>query len=101
MVLNGIGASTTRRPSAVSRSADGAAPVPEQRALVPVPSIESSEPPSPFSRRPAAPFLAHLIATAQSEPQTRDRRRAEPVTAAQAYATVTALKLGGSFSRKM
>jgi hypothetical protein len=44
-------------------------------------------PPAPFSRLPAAPFLAHLIATAHGEPQTRDRRRAEPGVAARAYAS--------------
>ena len=37
--------------------------------------------------RPAAPFLAHLIASQQREPQTRDRRRVEPSTAAHAYET--------------
>jgi hypothetical protein len=36
--------------------------------------------------RPTAPFLAHLIATAQSAPQTRERRRADPDWAITAYA---------------
>jgi hypothetical protein len=44
----------------------------------------------PLSRRPAAPFLAQLIATARGEPQTRERRRAEPETAAHAYAAAAA-----------
>jgi hypothetical protein len=35
-------------------------------------------------------FLAHLIATAQHAPQTRERRRAEPEAANAAYATATA-----------
>jgi hypothetical protein len=34
--------------------------------------------------RPAA-FLAHLIAVKQSHPQTRERRRAEPAEAVNAY----------------
>jgi hypothetical protein len=101
MVLNGIGASATRRDTTAPRSAADVTPVAEQRALVPVPGIEPSEQASPFFRRPAAPFLAHLIATAQGEPQTRDRRRAEPIAAAQAYASVTALKPGRTLSRKM
>jgi hypothetical protein len=46
--------------------------------------------PTPLSRRPAAPFLAQLIATARGEPQTRERRRAEPQTAAHAYAAAAA-----------
>jgi hypothetical protein len=35
--------------------------------------------------RRQAPFLAHLIATARQEPQTRERRRAEPSEAIAAY----------------
>ena len=35
---------------------------------------------------PTAPFLAHLIATKQQMPQTRQRRRAEPEDAAAVYA---------------
>lgn len=54
-------------------------------ALVPVRPIERGENSPVSSRRPAASFLAHLIATAQREPQTRDRRRAEPAEAAAAY----------------
>lgn len=93
MVLNGIGASAGRRTTAVSRSADGQAPVSGQRALVPVPEIDPvEERPCPLSRRPAAPFLAHLIATARGEPQTRDRRRAEPGAAALAYAATATLR---------
>jgi hypothetical protein len=36
--------------------------------------------------RPAATFLAHLIATSAQMPQTRMRRRAEPAMAAATYA---------------
>ena len=97
MVLNAIGASATRRSSAVSRSADDQATAVEQRALVPVAEIEFSERPSLFSRRPAAPYLAHLIATARREPQTCEKRRAAPDSAVQAYAAASQL---GVISRK-
>ncbi len=55
------------------------------RALVPVQPLTSHPAWSSPNGRPAAPFLAHLIASQQREPQTRDRRRAEPSTAAHAY----------------
>ena len=46
------------------------------RALIPLEPIASSE--TPLSTRPQAGFLAHLIATKEKLPQTRERRRAEP-----------------------
>jgi hypothetical protein len=42
-------------------------------------------------RHPDAAFLAHLIATAQSLPQTRARRRAEPDAACAVYAAAVRL----------
>jgi len=39
---------------------------------------------------PDARFLAHLIATDQKVPQTRERRRAEPAVAITAYAAANA-----------
>jgi hypothetical protein len=98
MVLSGIGASSTRRPSAVSRSVGSQAADVESRALVPVRKIDAYERPSVFSRHPSAPFLAQLIATDRGEPQTRERRRAEPAAAVQAYAA--ALGLSGTIPRK-
>jgi hypothetical protein len=44
----------------------------------------SKEPPMV---RPTAPFLMHLIATAQGAPQTRVRRRADPDQAIATYAS--------------
>lgn len=44
----------------------------------------------PAGSRPSAVFLAHLIATAQRAPQTRQRRRAEPNEASSIYAAVSA-----------
>jgi hypothetical protein len=95
MALNGIGATASGRASA---HAD--APPTEPRALVPVPEIPPAAEPVPLSRRPAAPFLAHLIATARGEPQTCERRRAAPETAAQAFAAAAA-RLNGVVFRKI
>jgi hypothetical protein len=99
MVLNGIGASTSQRPAALSRSADEKAAPAEQRALVPVPAITPKESRSPYAGRPAAPFLAQLIATERGEPQTRERRRAKPEVAAQAYRAAARLGFGELISR--
>ena len=85
MAVDGIGASAGETPFNLSRSADEPAP-PEQRALVPVADAGSRESHGSYSRRPTAPFLAQLIATARGELQTRERRRADPDAAAQAYA---------------
>jgi hypothetical protein len=98
MVLNGIGASQGRRPSGLSHSADEQAAAAQSRALVPVPAITRAESLSPYSRRPAAPFLAHLIATERGEPQTRARRRAERDAATRAY--MATQSLSGINSRK-
>ena len=59
-----------------------------QRALVRVapasPAIAASI--RPADGRATAPFLAHLIATVQGAPQTRERRRTDPNWAITAYA---------------
>jgi len=57
------------------------------RALVPTAPV-SRDHFQGADRRPAATFLAHLIATALKAPQTRARRRAEPDAASAAYATI-------------
>jgi len=54
------------------------------RALVPT-TLVSGSARGGTDRRPAAAFLAHLIATALQAPQTRARRRAEPDAASAAY----------------
>ena len=47
----------------------------------------SVEPPITLApRRTSAPYVAHLIATRDGAPQTRERRRAEPQEATAAYA---------------
>jgi hypothetical protein len=43
------------------------------------------------TQRPLASFLAHLIATREQAPQTRERRRAEPEHAVATYAAAAAL----------
>jgi hypothetical protein len=75
----GSGGTSSREPAD-----EAAAP---SRALVRV-AISPASPVSfrPADRRPAAPFLAHLIATDQGAPQTRERRRADPNWAITAYA---------------
>jgi hypothetical protein len=46
----------------------------------------------PRHQRPDAAFLAHLIATKEHAPQTRERRRAEPQTAVAIYGAAVALR---------
>jgi hypothetical protein len=57
----------------------------------------------PPMTRPAAPFLMHLIATAQGAPQTRARRRADPDQAVATYAAAMrkpgSMRTGRGFSR--
>jgi hypothetical protein len=99
MVLNGIGASATQRPATLSRSADDVRAPAAQRALVPVPAVTPNESQIPYAGRPAAPFLTQLIATERGEPQTRERRRAKPEVAAQAYSAAARLRFGELISR--
>ena len=56
-----------------------------------------------LSSRPAAAFLAQLIATAQKAPQTRQRRRAEPAEARGAYtaAATPSPWIGGAVYRSL
>ncbi len=59
------------------------------RALLVIePQSAGNEPVSNFRQ---APFLAQLIATKDYHPQTRDRRRAEPSDAIDAYRAVEAM----------
>lgn len=69
----------------------GPAGAPAQgRALVRVSPI-SPTPRAVDNSRPAAAFLAQLIATNQQAPQTRARRRAEPEEACAVYAAAMAI----------
>jgi hypothetical protein len=58
------------------------------RALIPLEPVGSSD--TPLRTRPQAGFLAHLIATREKLPQTRERRRAEPQEAIAVYAAAVA-----------
>jgi hypothetical protein len=82
-----VGTSRTpgSRPGTGHAKDSGTAGAPQSRALVPV-TAPSRPRLSPSYPRPDAAFLAHLIATAQGAPQTRERRRAEPADAILAYA---------------
>ena len=73
---------------AVEREVEGAeTPASESRALVVI--EPATVQPAPVFREAA--FLAHLIATKEQAPQTRERRRAEPGEAISAYCMVAAL----------
>lgn len=58
------------------------------RALIPLQPIAPSD--TPLRTRPQASYLAHLIATREKLPQTRERRRAEPADAIAVYAAAKA-----------
>jgi hypothetical protein len=60
----------------------------DSRALVVVTPAAAPEPSVNYRQ---APFLAHLIATKDRLPQTRERRRAEPAEAIAAYRAVEAI----------
>ena len=64
------------------------------RALIPLSPVRPSERSQAIVRQPAN-FLAHLIATQQSIPQTRERRREEPSIAAGIYAAANKNEFGG------
>ena len=80
-----IGAITTAcsRPSGLPAPGAEAAPAGESRALVALTPAAATYKPSESHRQAA--FLAHLIATKDQLPQTRERRRAEPGEAIAAY----------------
>jgi hypothetical protein len=88
MRIGGIGTaavgSTERPRSARQHEPHETAPV-EARAVIAVAPPARSERIIAHTRYPAAPFLAHLIATRMHAPQTRERRRAEPQDAVAAY----------------
>jgi hypothetical protein len=65
-----------------------AAGKPQGRALV---VTEAAALTKPAGRPRQATFLAHLIATKEQAPQTRERRRAEPTEAIAAYRAVVAI----------
>ena len=88
MRIIGVGGSAIGQASAARRARSGRDELdaPEaSRALIAVDAPAPSGHLILASRYPAAPFLAHLIATHMQAPQTRLRRRAEPEEAVAAY----------------
>ena len=87
--LNLNAASNRMRPAAretaASETAKADTTASSSRALIPLSPVRYSERTQTVVRQPAN-FLAHLIATKQSIPQTRERRRVEPNVAASIYA---------------
>ncbi|MDB5600061.1 MAG: hypothetical protein JWN71_2105 [Xanthobacteraceae bacterium] len=84
----------TGRASRSRPSGEPAAPKTAQ-VFVPVRPAEPAQPAEryvPRHQRPDAAFLAHLIATKEHAPQTRERRRAEPQTAVAIYGAAVALQ---------
>jgi len=92
MQLGEVNASTFRQPDSNARPGEpdgAAADRPESRALVSLaPHPDASEVQQAGYRNAA--FLAHLIATKEQHPQTRERRRAEPNEALAAYRATAA-----------
>ncbi len=91
MQLGKISAATLRHSGTTGERAEPDCPAPasEGRALIPLaPVPELSERQSGYRN---ASFLAHLIATKDQHPQTRERRRAEPGEALAAYRATVAL----------
>ena len=80
-----IGQTTTpgSRPSSLPAQDAVPAPADASRALVALTPTAAVRQPSESHRQAA--FLAHLIATKDQLPQTRERRRAEPAEAIAAY----------------
>jgi hypothetical protein len=79
-----------RRGSGGPARAPAAAP-PAGAGIVRVTPAEPAESKSFPAQRPLASFLAHLIATREQVPQTRERRRADPAHAVATYAAAAAL----------
>jgi len=75
----------TRRGSSASRRQPRTE---SSRALIAVEPIAAGD--TPLRTRPQADFLAHLIATREQLPQTRERRRAEPHDVIAVYAAAIA-----------
>jgi len=60
----------------------------DSRALIALSPVQPAKSTATVVRQPVG-FLAHLIATEQELPQTRERRRAEPAIAIAAYGSTS------------
>jgi hypothetical protein len=89
MRIDGISSTVSlasRRASAERHQPDTS----ETRALIAIAPAAPYERALTLTRHPAAPFLAQLIATRMQAPQTRARRRAEPIEAIAVYSSAMA-----------
>jgi hypothetical protein len=89
MTIGSTGANDTRdqqRPASARRLEI----INSDRALVPL--TPPSRPSASYRRSIPSTFFAHLLATRDLAPQTRDRRRAEPAEAVSAYRAVNTLR---------
>ena len=84
MRIGGIGGPAIG-PASRRASAERHEPETETRALIAIAPPAPCERVPMLTRHPAAPFLAQLIATKLQAPQTRARRRAEPLDAIAVY----------------
>ena len=75
---------TPREPSSAPRGERTSA----SRALIPLQPVAPGD--TPLRTRAHAAYLAHLIATQDKVPQTRERRRAEPAEVIAVYAAANA-----------
>lgn len=91
MRIGEVNSTVSRQVNLPARSRDAAEQVVESRALVPVAPVVAAHETVPARDHRNATFLAHLIATKDHLPQTRERRRAEPADAIAAYRTVAAI----------
>ena len=90
MRIGEIGGTSSRQTGLTPRETEPAAvPAPQSRALVALTPPAAPPDMSAAYRQPA--FLAHLIATKDHHPQTRERRRAEPAEALAVYRAAAAL----------
>ena len=102
MRIVGIGTAavgSTERRRFVRRNETRQAAPAETRAVIAVAPPAPSERTIIHTRYPAAPFLAHLIATHIHAPQTRERRRAEPEAAVAAYGAEAVAPVRGRLAR--
>ncbi|QUS38282.1 hypothetical protein RPMA_05065 [Tardiphaga alba] len=71
------------------------------QALTPTEPVARTIPASLRSVRPDASFIAHLIATAEQVPQTRNLRRAEIVDVEAAYRKAAGVYAAGAATNRM
>jgi hypothetical protein len=64
---------------------------PDSRQIVPLDTALDAQRSRPTSNRPAAPFLAQLIAVKEHVPQMSARKRIDPRSGAEAYADMVRL----------